>query len=123
MLLSCIADAKSADTPLHSFVSGDGSAFCVRHLQLEKGSGPEPWVIMLAMPLTLSCGLAQEQLQLTPRQKQQTLRLRSEYLAAMQELLRERTALNVVIQASAAHSLDNARVAEDHAKVKSEERA
>ena len=61
---------------------------------------------------------AQEQLQLTPAQRQQMVRLRNEYLAAMEELLSERAALNTAIQASAAHTEENAQVAEDHAKVR-----
>ena len=59
----------------------------------------------------------QEQLQLTSAQRQQTVRLRNEYLEAMDELMTERAALNVAIQAAAAHTEENAQVAEDHAKV------
>jgi len=60
----------------------------------------------------------QEQLQLTSAQRQQTVRLRNEYLEAMEELMSERAALNVAIQAAAAHTEENAQVAEDHAKVR-----
>ncbi len=88
--------------------------------RLQASSDPEPCTRRAHHSIQpLSCGLLQEQLQLTPGQKQHTLRLRSEYLAAMQELLRERAALNVAIQAAATHTLDNARVADDHAKVRS----
>ena len=64
----------------------------------------------------LSC--LQEQLQLTSAQRRQTVRLRNEYLEAMEELMSERAALNVAIQAAAAHTEENAQVAEDHAKVR-----
>ncbi len=60
----------------------------------------------------------QEQLQLTSAQRRQTVRLRNEYLEAMEELMSERAALNVAIQAAAAHTEENAQVAEDHAKVR-----